>query len=430
MDLSKWLAMTGTTQNDLAGLLGITQGRVSQLIKGAAPSFDLAMNIAEVTKGKVRAEDFQTGSTMTETGKLDTVEAAINAIKNGELIVVVDDDDRENEGDLIGAASKVTTAQMAFIIRHTSGIVCAPMTSEDAKRLKLDPMVSANDCPHGTAFTVSVDYRNGLTTGISAKQRCGTIHALANGNVQGEDFVRPGHVFPLVAKDGGVLIRSGHTEAAVDITRLAGEPPVGVISELVNDDGTVKRGQQVMDFARENNLVIISVADIIAYRRQRERLVTRQGSFDVTTPVGPACSYSYTTPFDPVQHMALVFGEIGDGKDVPVRLHRENLVNDVFGGGSDLAEVYEVFQREGRGVLVYLREGTTGVPAANLGEVASGEGTQSTQTREEEWLEVGLGAQILRDLGISSIRLISSSSRRYVGLSGFGIEITETINAD
>ncbi len=427
MTLSQWLTETGTTQMELASALGVTQGRVSQLIKGAAPSFDLAVKISQVTKNKVRATDFFEDK-MADTSELGTVEAAINAIKNGELIVVVDDDDRENEGDLIGAASKITPEQMGFIIRHTSGIVCAPMTQEDATRLKLDPMVSANDCPHGTAFTVSVDYKVGLTTGISAAQRCNTVHALANGNVQGSDFVRPGHVFPLVAKEGGVLIRSGHTEAAVDITRLAGEPPVGVISELVNDDGTVKRGQQVLDFARKHKLIIISVADIISYRQQRERLVERQNTFEVTTAAGPAASHTYTTPFDPVQHMALVFGEIGDGRNVPVRLHRENLVSDVFGDRSELADAYEVFKREGRGVLVYLREGTAGVPAAVLGEIPSGEDTQSAQTREEEWREIGLGAQILRDLGVTSIRLLSSSSRHYVGLSGFGIEISETIS--
>jgi len=432
MTLAQWLAETGTTQMELAHALGITQGRVSQLIKGAVPSFDLITKISQVTRNKVQPKDFFE-DTMADTNELDTVEAAIAAIKDGELIVVVDDDDRENEGDLIGAASKVTTEQMAFIVRHTSGIVCVPMTQEYAARLKLDPMVSANDCPHGTAFTISVDYKVGLTTGISAAQRCGTVHALANGNVQAGDFVRPGHVFPLVAKEGGVLIRSGHTEAAVDITRLAGEPPVGVISELVNDDGTVKRGKQVLDFAREHGLMIISVADIIAYRQQRERLVERQNSFEVQTIAGPAASHTYTTPFDPVQHMAMVFGEIGDGKNVPVRLHREDLVSDVFGDRSELSNAYEIFKKEGRGVLVYLREGTAGVPAANLGETPEesgpGEDTQSASARQEEWREIGLGAQILRDLGVTSIRLLSSSSRHYVGLSGFGIEISETISS-
>src|SRR5438874_1489731 len=193
---------------------------------------------------------------------LDPVEGAIAAIARGEMVVVVDDDDRENEGDLIAAAAKITPEQMAFMIRHTSGIVCAPITGEDARRLKLDPMVAHNDAPLGTAFTVSVDYREGLTTGISAKERAATVHALANGNVQASDFVRPGHIFPLIAKSGGVLMRSGHTEAAVDLARLAGLHPAGVISELVNDDGTVKRGPQVLDFARQHGLTIISVAHL------------------------------------------------------------------------------------------------------------------------------------------------------------------------
>ncbi|HHI82015.1 MAG TPA: 3,4-dihydroxy-2-butanone-4-phosphate synthase, partial [Rhizobiales bacterium] len=367
MNLAQWLKKTGTTQAALGKMLGITQGRVSQLVKGAAPSFELAGKIEQVTRGKVPAQEFY-GDDMTdeEKNQLDSVESAIQAIRDGELIVVVDDDDRENEGDLIGAASKITPDQMAFIIRHTSGIVCAPMTSEDSARLKLDPMVAANDCPNGTAFTISVDYREGLTTGISAAERCATVHALANSNVQAGDFVRPGHVFPLVAKSGGVLMRSGHTEAAVDITRLAGEPPVGVISELVNDDGTVKRGRQVLEFARAHNLKIISVDAMIAYRQSRERLVEQAASFEVETAMGPARAHAFTTPFEPVQHLALVFGEIGDGREIPVRLHRENVIDDVFGDGGMLAKTYDVFREKGRGILVYLREGTTGVPASRL----------------------------------------------------------------
>ena len=427
MELSAWLKNSGTTQAELAGLVGITQGRVSQLVKGATPSFELAGRIEQATMGQVQPQDFY-GDDMTgsDNSQLDSVEAAIQALRNGELIVVVDDDDRENEGDLIGAASRITPEQMAFIIRHTSGIVCAPMTLEDAQRLKLDPMVMANDCPNGTAFTISVDYREGLTTGISAAERCATVHALANGNVQAGDFVRPGHVFPLVARSGGVLMRSGHTEAAVDMTRLAGEPPVGVISELVNDDGTVKRGPQVIEFARQHNLKIISVDAIIAYRQSRERLVDETTVFEVHTAAGPALAHAYTTPFEPVQHLALVFGEIGDGRNVPVRLHRENVIDDVFGGANSLARVYDVFKKNGRGILVYLREGTTGVPAAGLGPDNPKEDTATARARDEAWKEVGLGAQILRDLGVTSIRLLSSSSRHYVGLAGFGIEISET----
>ena len=203
------------------------------------------------------------------------VDAVIAAFARGELVVVTDDDDRENEGDLFIAASLCTPEKMAFIIRHTSGIVCAPMSSDDARRLRLDPMVAANDAPLGTAFTVTVDVRHGLTTGISAEERTNTVRALANGNSGAADFVRPGHVFPLVAKEGGVLMRSGHTEACIDLCNLAGVPPVGVLSELMNDDGTVMRGPAVAAFAQKHNLKQVSIADLIAYRQAREKLVKR-----------------------------------------------------------------------------------------------------------------------------------------------------------
>ena len=255
------------------------------------------------------------------------------------------------------------------------------------------------------------------------------VHALSNDNVQAADFVRPGHVFPLIAKQGGVLMRSGHTEAAVDIARLAGEPPVGVICELVNDDGSVKRGSQVTEFAREHDLRIISVADLISYRQSRERLVEQNGTFEVDTPAGTARGYAYVTPFDPVQHVAIVCGEIGEGTDVPVRLHREDLVDDVFGSRETLGKVYDVFKKEGRGILVYLREGTAGVPATKLAE-DDDENTASANARRENWRDVGLGAQVLRDLGVKSIRLLASSNRHYVGLSGFDIEITDTLLLD
>jgi 3,4-dihydroxy 2-butanone 4-phosphate synthase/GTP cyclohydrolase II len=436
MKLARWLDRNEITQAELARRLGITQGRVSQILAGAAPSLDLAIKIEAVTTGKVLARELSVDPASVVTGKgnpmsaqslLDSVEAAIAAVRNGELVVVVDDDDRENEGDLIAAASKITTEQMAFMVRHTSGIVCAPMTRGEARRLKLDPMVADNDAPHGTAFTISVDFKDGLTTGISARERCATVHALANANAGAGDFVRPGHIFPLVAKRGGVLMRSGHTEAAVDLARLAGLPPVGVISELVNDDGTVKRGEQVLNFAREHHLKIISVDALIAYRQARERLVERTGTFDVPTPIGTAQGIAYSTPFDPVQHLALVFGQVADKESVPVRLHREDLGDDVFGERRTLNAVYEAFGREGCGVLIYLREGTTGVPASRLFEDAAAEGSGSAMARVEAWRDIGLGAQILRDLDLRSIKLLTSSTRHYVGLTGFGIEIDETV---
>src|SRR5271154_3324454 len=214
------------------------------------------------------------------------IEAVVAAFARGELVIVADDDDRENEGDLFIAASLCTTEKMAFIIRHTSGIVCTPLALEEARRLHLDPMVALNDAPLGTAFTVSVDVRHGLTTGISAEERSNTVRALANGNSGASDFVRPGHVFPLVAKEGGVLMRSGHTEDWVDLCRLAGVPPVGVLSELMNDNGTVMRGPELAVFAEQHKLQRISIADLIAYRQAREKLIERVGDFPVQTEIG------------------------------------------------------------------------------------------------------------------------------------------------
>ncbi|MCC2113267.1 MAG: 3,4-dihydroxy-2-butanone-4-phosphate synthase, partial [Hyphomicrobiales bacterium] len=312
--------------------------------------------------------------------------------------------------------------------RHTCGIVCTPMTRDEARRLHLEPMVADNDSAHGTAFTVSVDYRHGTTTGISADDRCATVRGLANPNSGAADFVRPGHIFPLIAKEGGVLMRSGHTEAAVDLARLAGLPPVGVICELVNDDGTVKRGPEVAAFAEEHGLPIVSVADLIAYRQRQEHLVERVGAVDIDTFAGPAKAVSYSTPWDPMQHLAIVYGDIRDGRDIPVRLHLESVVDDVFGDCEGIRTVMRRIAKGGRGVVVYLREGSTGVAYGEPQrprEDFDGE-RPAAEIRQEQWREIGLGAQILKDLGISSIRLLASRERHYVGLAGFGIEISAT----
>ncbi|HEY3911645.1 MAG TPA: 3,4-dihydroxy-2-butanone-4-phosphate synthase [Stellaceae bacterium] len=351
------------------------------------------------------------------------VPQVIDAFARGEIVVVTDDNDRENEGDLILAAAHATPEKMAFIIRNTCGIVCAPLTGEIARRLHLAPMVADNDAIHGTAFTVSVDYRHGTTTGISAEDRTATIRNLANNNTGRSDFVRPGHIFPLIAKDGGVLMRSGHTEAAIDFCRLAGLEPVAAICELVNDDGTVMRGPQVGAFARKHALKQISVADLIAYRQAREKLVTRVAEFKVASEIGELAGYAYLTPFDKVHHYAFVYGEIGDGAGVPTRLHRANVLEDVFGGAKPVHAALDHFKAAGQGVLVYLRDGASGVPASAVGD----EATHSERERNVQWREVGLGAQILRDLRISSIQLLATRSRTYVGLAGFGIEIIDTV---
>ena len=372
---------------------------------------------------------------------LNTVEEAIRAIAAGEMVIVVDDCDRENEGDLIMAAARATPEQIAFMVRHTSGILCTPVQRDLARRLNLIPMVADNDAPLQTAFTVSVDYRVGLTTGISADERTNTIRALANSNVSSVDFVRPGHVFPLVAREGGVLMRSGHTEAGADLPRLAGLPPVGVLAELVNDDGGVKRLPELLLFAEQHGLKIISIDALIAYRQQRERLVKREAQFEVETPAGPAQAIAYSTPFDAVQHLALVYGEVTGSGAVPVRIHRESIIHDVFASRESpetdlIAASMRRFKAEGRGVFLYLREGSAGVPAEALaakekadpsGDTLFGDGViESDEARVRYWREVGVGAQILRDIGVSTIKLLALRHLHYVGLEGFGIELAHT----
>ncbi len=359
------------------------------------------------------------------TTQFDAIEAALAAITQGEMVIVVDDDDRENEGDLIMAAGKATPDAVAFMIRHTSGILCTPILQEQASRLHLDPMVARNDAPMNTAFTVSIDYKQGLTTGISAGERAETIQALTNSNVAADDFVRPGHIFPLVARQGGVLVRSGHTEAATDLATLAGLPPAGLLAELVNDNGTVQRLPELLAFATTHHLKIITIADLIAYRQQREQLVDRSYEFGVSTLIGNAQAYGYKTKFEDAEHIAVVFGDIQQMDSVPVRIHREKLVEDIFGSQGEhptnvLNAALGRIEALGGGVLIYLRTGFVGVPHENF----------ASQSREEErrsqWREVGVGAQILRDLGISKIRLIAGREVDYVGVEGFGLTLEST----
>ncbi|BAQ46254.1 3,4-dihydroxy-2-butanone 4-phosphate synthase [Methylobacterium aquaticum] len=430
MKLGDWLRQQGVTRIDFARRCGLSPAAVTGLCNNPEPwlSRETATAVAQATGGAVTPNDFLglvpsgLGPSRQEmpVSHASIIEA-LDAFARGEIVVVTDDDDRENEGDLVVAASLCTPEKMAFIIRNTCGIVCTPVTVAEAKRLRLEPMVASNDAPLGTAFTVTVDVKHGLTTGISAEQRCNTVRALANGNMGATDFVRPGHVFPLIAKDGGVLMRSGHTEAAVDLCRLAKLPPVGVICELANDDGTVMKGPQITAFAEKHGLKQISVAELISYRQAREKLVERVGTFPVKTEWGEMTGYAYTTPFEPMQQFAFVHGRIGEGRDVLVRLHRSNVVADVIEGGRTIEAVMRRFAQEGRGVLVYLRDGTAGVPLSQLPDGAGEDGAEAARVRQ--WREVGLGAQILRDLGVVSIRNISSAARSYVGLSGFGIEM-------
>lgn len=429
MKLAQWLKDNEVSRIDFARKIGVSPGTITQLCNqdDAWLSRETAELISRETKGAVTPNDFLSLSPAPLTPQTGPaamhhhVIEAIEAFAKGALVIVTDDDDRENEGDLICAAVHCTPEKMAFIIRNTCGIVCAPVSAGEAKRLNLTPMVASNDAPLGTAFTVTVDVKHGLTTGISAEQRSNTVRALANGNMGADDFVRPGHIFPLIAKEGGVLMRSGHTEAAVDLCKLANLPPVGVICELANDDGTVMRGDQIKAFGETHQIKRISVADLIAYRQAREKLVERVATFPVTTAIGEVTGYAYVTPFDPVHHFAFVHGKIGDGRAMPTRLHRANVLTDVFGGGDQITRALTRFEREGRGVLIYLRDGTSGVPVQTLKGQAN-----SDDARQQQWREIGLGAQILKDLGVSSIVNLTSSARSYVGLAGFGIEIVKS----
>lgn len=361
---------------------------------------------------------------------LNTIEEAIAAIAAGELVVVVDDTDRENEGDLIMAATKATPERIAFMIRHTSGIICVPMPGERADQLNLQPMVANNRDPMRTAFTVTVDYRVGLTTGISAEERANTIQALSNDNCVAGDFLRPGHIFPLISREGGVLTRSGHTEAATDLAGLAGLPPIGVLAEVVNDDGTVKRLPGLMAFAEEHGLKIVSIEDLIQYRLERENFVRRVDSFETALGGRQVSVHVYETPLDPLQHFAITVGTVAGADGVPCRIHRQHILSDLLQGSTTSKGWLDsaLARFDDRGAFVMIREPAVLRPddERKPGAPEDGERHLSARQRRSRWREIGVGAQILRDLGIRSIVLLSSHDRQYVGVQGFGIQIVGT----
>ncbi|EPS71304.1 hypothetical protein M569_03450, partial [Genlisea aurea] len=368
-----------------------------------------------------------------------SVEDAIEDISKGKMVVVVDDEDRENEGDLIMAASKVTPEAMAFFVKHGTGIVCVSMKSEDLDRLRLPLMVSQkeNEEKLVTAFTVSVDAKYGTTTGVSASDRAATIKALSSKESKPEDFNRPGHIFPLKYTEGGVLKRAGHTEAALDLATLAGLEPAGVLCEIVDDDGSMARLPKLQQLARNENLNIISIADLIRYRRKRNRLVEHASAAHIPTSWGPFTAYCYRSILDGIEHIAMVKGDIGDGVDVLVRVHSECLTGDIFGSarcdcGGQLALAMQQIEAAGRGVLVYLR-GHEGrgiglghkLRAYNLQD----DGRDTVEANEELGLpvdsrEYGIGAQILRDLGVRTMKLMTNNPTKYVGLKGYGLAVS------
>ncbi|MFF0162904.1 bifunctional 3,4-dihydroxy-2-butanone-4-phosphate synthase/GTP cyclohydrolase II [Streptomyces sp. NPDC005263] len=370
---------------------------------------------------------------------LDPIEQAIADIAAGRPIVVVDDEDRENEGDLVVAAEKVTPEIVAFMMSECRGLICAPMEGDELDRLQLPQMVDANTEQMKTAFTVSVDASaaHGVTTGISASDRAATLRLLAGGTAQPSDLVRPGHIFPLRARPGGVLVRDGHTEAAVDLARLAGLRPAGAIVEIAGEDGSMLRLPELIPFARKHNLTIISIEDLIAYRRSSEPTVRREAQTRLPTSHGEFTAYGYRSTVDGVEHVALVHGEIGDGEDIVVRVHSECLTGDIFGSarcdcGPQLDASLDRVQAEGRGVVVYLR-GHEGRGIGLLSKLRAYELQEQGHDTLDANLELGLpadardygaGAQILQDLGVRSLRLMTNNPDKTDALVRHGLRVT------
>jgi len=372
--------------------------------------------------------------------QLSTIPEAIERIAKGGCVVVVDDEDRENEGDLIMAASYATPEAIGFFVRHTSGVICLATTGERLDSLDLPLMVPVNTDPKGTAFTVSVDARGTTTTGISAADRAATILALVDDGTRPEDLQRPGHVFPLRCAPGGVLKRAGHTEAAVDLARLAGMQPAGVLAEIVNDDGTMARMPHLQRFAAEHDLPLITIADLIAYRRQHEQLVHRVAEAVIPTPYGPFTAIAYESDFDQYQHLALVRGHVAGKSDVLVRMHSECLTGDVFGSlrcdcGTQLSDAIRQIAEAGEGAVVYIR-GHEGRGIGIVHKLQAYKLQDTGRDTVEANIDLGLpadardygtGAQILVDLGLSTLRLLTNNPAKRAGLEGYGLRIVERV---
>jgi 3,4-dihydroxy 2-butanone 4-phosphate synthase/GTP cyclohydrolase II len=371
---------------------------------------------------------------------LSSISEAIERIRAGGCVVVVDDEDRENEGDLIMAAEHATPEMIGFFVRHTSGVICVSATGARLDALDLPQMVPLNTDPKGTAFTVSVDVAHGTSTGISAADRAATILALVDEETKPADLQRPGHVFPLRAAPGGVLKRAGHTEAAVDLARLAGLTPLGVLSEVVNDDGTMARLPELVRFAADHDLPLITIADLIAYRRQHEHLVHRVAEAIIPTPYGPFTAIAFESDIDNRHHLALVRGEVDGASDVLVRMHSECLTGDVFGSlrcdcGTQLNDALRQIAEAGQGVVVYIR-GHEGRGIGIVHKLQAYKLQDGGRDTVEANIDLGLpadardygtGAQILVDLGLSTLRLLTNNPAKRAGLEGYGLEIVERV---
>jgi len=434
-ELRATMERAGLSAAEVATRSGLTEGAISYLRSGRrSPSYRTVQALRKALPDL--AADADPG---TEEQIFEPIEDAIADIRAGKMVVVLDDEDRENEGDLVMAAQMVTPDAINFMRREAGGLICVPIIGKRLDELHIPQMVSENTAVHETAFTISIEARGRTTTGISAHDRAATIAALLDPNAKPADFLRPGHTFPLRARDGGVLVRAGQTEAAVDLARLAGFYPAGVVVEIMDDDGTMMRLPRLREFAKRHGLRLITVKDLIAYRMRTEKLVQRIAEFDFPTTHGNFRGVAYETKIDDIAHVAMVMGEIGDGNGLLVRVHSECLTGDALHSlrcdcAAQRDAALELIAREGRGVFLYLHQEGRGIGLANKLRAyeLQDRGADTVEANIALGLPVdkrdyGIGSQILVDLGVREMRLITNNPKKIVGLEGYGLKIVDRV---